>query len=177
MTVTETRRVYVGLGSNIEPASNIRAALGLLEKRFGALECSRVYRSEAVGFEGAPFLNLVVTFETSEGWVALKAALEAIEDACGRDRSAPRYSSRTLDADLLLYGTLCRDAPEGPRLPHPGILSDAFVLAPLAEIAPDLRHPESDRRYADLWAAYDKSGLKLRPVHFDFRRADGEAQA
>lgn len=167
----------MGLGSNIEPESNIRAALRLLGERFGELERSRVYRSEAVGFEGAPFLNLVVAFDTTEEVAAIKAALDAIENARGRDRSAPRYSSRTLDADLLLYGTLCRDAPDGPRLPHPGILADAFVLAPLAEIAPDLRHPESDRRYADLWAAYDKSRLNLRPVRFDFRRADAEAQA
>jgi len=91
--------------------------------------------------------------------------LRDIEDANGRDRSGPKFSSRTLDLDLLLYDDLILDE-NGLKLPRGEILKNAFVLWPLAEIAPDLKHPEADSSYADLWAAFDKNKENLKPIEF-----------
>lgn len=145
-------RVYVSIGSNIEPETNIRSCLEQLTKEFGELTVSRTYRNPPVGFEGADFYNLVVGFRTERTPFELQGRLREIESDHGRQRrGGARFSSRTLDLDLLLYG----DRIDGQlKLPHPDILHYAFVLQPLAEIAGDLRHPEQGSRIAALWADY-----------------------
>jgi 2-amino-4-hydroxy-6-hydroxymethyldihydropteridine diphosphokinase len=160
-------RIYISLGSNIDRDQNTRAGIEALRQRFGELELSSVYESEAVGFEGDAFYNMVIACEVDEDVNSVNRALAEIEDAHGRDRSGPRFSSRTLDLDLLLYDDLVVDN-NGLKLPREEILKNAFVLWPLAEIAPQRVHPVAGRSYAELWADFDKSRETLAPIDYDF---------
>jgi 2-amino-4-hydroxy-6-hydroxymethyldihydropteridine diphosphokinase len=155
--------IFVGIGSNIAPERHVRQALDLLAQRFGPLRVSPVYRSRAVGFDGADFLNLVVAFVTDLDVHALDAALDAIEDACGRDRSVPRFAPRTLDLDLLLYGDAVIHEP-GLDVPRPEIMEYAFVLKPLAELAGARAHPETGDDFSELWRRFDASTQPLVAV-------------
>jgi 2-amino-4-hydroxy-6-hydroxymethyldihydropteridine diphosphokinase len=160
-------RIYISLGSNIDRESNTRAGVKALREQFGELELSSVYESEAVGFEGDAFYNMVIACDVTEDVHTVNHALRDIEDNNGRDRSGPKFSSRTLDLDLLLYDDLILDEL-GLKLPREEILHNAFVLWPLAEIAPELTHPEVGKSYADLWQAFDKTRENLRPIEFTF---------
>ena len=160
-------KIYISLGSNIERERNTRAGIKALRERFGQLELSSVYESEAVGFEGDAFYNMVIACEVNEDVHAANRVLAEIEDAHGRDRSGPRFSSRTLDLDLLLYDDLVMDE-NGLKLPRDEILKNAFVLWPLAEIAPGLVHPVAGKTYAELWAGFDKSKETLSPIEYRF---------
>jgi 2-amino-4-hydroxy-6-hydroxymethyldihydropteridine diphosphokinase len=160
-------RVYISLGSNIDRDANTRAGIDALREHYGLLLLSSVYESEAVGFEGDNFYNMVIALETGEDVFSVAATLRRIEEAQGRDRNAPKFSSRTLDLDLLLYDDLIVDE-KGLQIPRDEILSRAFVLWPLAEIAPALQHPQVAKCYADLWAGFDKSVENLEPVPFRF---------
>lgn len=140
-------RAYVSVGSNMAPEENIRAALRALEARYGPLAVSPVYRSAAVGFEGGDFLNLVVAFDTGEPPRAVARALRELEDARGRDRSAPRFSDRPLDLDLVLHGDAVVDEPD-LQLPRGDVDEYAFVLWPLADLAPEGRDPRTGETWA-----------------------------
>jgi 2-amino-4-hydroxy-6-hydroxymethyldihydropteridine diphosphokinase len=160
-------RVYVSIGSNIEREVNIRGGVADLQARFGELTLSSVYESEAVGFDGDRFYNLVAAFDTELDVLEVARVLREIEDAHGRTREGPRFSSRTLDIDMLLYDELLLQQGK-LELPREEITKNAFVLWPLAEIAPDLEHPVLHRTYAELWAAFDKEKQPLWPVEFEF---------
>ena len=157
------KRFFVALGSNTEPERHLQRALGLLEQRYGRLTVSPVYRNAAVGFDGEDFLNLVAAFDTDEPPGAVSRHLRHIESECGRDRSLPKFGPRTLDLDLLLVGGDVLDI-EGKHIPRDEILKFAFVLKPLADIAPHMAHPETGRRFADHWEAFDASAHRLTPV-------------
>jgi 2-amino-4-hydroxy-6-hydroxymethyldihydropteridine diphosphokinase len=159
--------IYISLGSNIDREEHTRAGVNALRLAFGELKLSSVYESEAVGFAGDAFYNMVIACEVSTPVHETNQILRAIEDANGRDRSGPRFSSRTLDLDLLLYDDLVIDE-NGLKLPRGEILKNAFVLWPLAEIAPDRIHPETGTSFAELWAAFDKSKEHLKPIDFTF---------
>lgn len=159
--------IYISLGSNINREKNTRAGIVALKQAFGDLILSSVYESEAVGFDGDAFYNMVIACETSMPVHDTNQVLRDIEDANGRDRSGPKFSSRTLDLDLLLYDELMLDE-NGLKLPRGEILKNAFVLWPLAEIAPQLIHPEAGVSYARLWSDFDKSRESLKPIEFVF---------
>ena len=155
-------RVYVSIGSNIDRERNIAAALRELSAAYRELEQSSVYESDAVGFDSAPFYNLVVGFSTDESPRVIQDSLHAIENRHGRLRTAA-LSARTLDLDLLLYDDLVMS--DGKLvLPRGDIDRYAFVLAPLAEIAGSALHPVTGSSYADMWASFADSRQTLTRV-------------
>lgn len=152
--------VYLGLGSNKNPQFYLGRALTALQESFGELRISPVYESESVGFKGSNFFNLVVMLDTSLSIKHLLEQLRAIENANDRDRSALKFSSRTLDIDILLYGDQVGDF-DGVVLPRQEILDNAFVLLPLCDLAPELIHPVKQQSMAALWSQYDKSQQRI----------------
>ena len=155
-------RVWVSIGSNIERERHIRAALGDLRELFGELVVSPVYETEAVGFAGDAFYNLVVGFDSDLPPGRLHALLRTIETRHGRERSGGKFASRTLDLDLLTYGDEVTNEG-GKALPRDEILRYAFVLAPLADVAGDQRHPELGETYRSLWQGFamrERKGLR-----------------
>ena len=161
-------RVYVSIGSNIDRENNVRGAVRELAAHFGRLVLSPVYESRAVGFEGGNFYNLVAGFDTFEPIERIKETLSLIESQFGRTREEDRHSARTLDLDLLLYGDTVR-SDDKVKLPHPDIQRYAFVLRPLAEIAPDLRHPETGQTCAAMWQQLESHKQQSWKVDFDPR--------
>lgn len=159
-------RVYISIGSNIEPEKHVRAAVGDLRQRYGPLEVSPVYRSESVGFDGDDFLNLVVGFSTDLEPLALAEALRELEVAHGRVRGEQKFSARTLDLDILTYED--RVLRQGRlKLPRDEITRYAFVLRPLADLAGDRLHPELGISYRALWERFDGSGQSMKRVEMD----------
>lgn len=146
-------RVYLSLGSNLEPVRYLHAALDELRARFGTLDVSPAYRSKSVGFDGADFVNLAVGLDTELSPEALNEWLHALEDRHGRRRDVPRYSDRTLDVDIVLYGNLVRRGEGHLDIPRKE-LKHAFVLKPVADIAPQLMHPVSGQTMQALWDAF-----------------------
>ena len=147
-------RVYLGLGSNIERERYITAGLDALEVLFGHLDISPVYDCAAVGFSGQPFLNLVVGVETALAVGELQKRLRHVEYEHGRPENATRNSARQLDIDILTYDDLV-GVIDGVELPRGEILENAFVLRPLADLAPEGVHPGEQRAYAELWAGFE----------------------
>ncbi len=143
-------QVYVGLGSNVDREVNIGKAVGAMYVEFGELMLSPVYNSAAVGFDGNDFLNLVVGIETELTVQGVVAKFRDIEDDLGRDRSQPRYSPRPIDLDILMFDDLILDE-DGIQIPRREILRNAFVLKPLQDLIPDLRHPLCGICFAELW--------------------------
>jgi 2-amino-4-hydroxy-6-hydroxymethyldihydropteridine diphosphokinase len=138
--------VFVGAGSNADPERALSVAVRELERRFGAIRVSSVYRGAALGLTAAAYSNLVVAMWADDAIEALRAELRAIEALAGRVRSDPAVCA--LDLDLLVYGDRV-DAHL--RLPRPGLFTLPFVLGPLAELAPDLEHPLTGQRCRDAW--------------------------
>ncbi|HSC15159.1 MAG TPA: 2-amino-4-hydroxy-6-hydroxymethyldihydropteridine diphosphokinase [Gammaproteobacteria bacterium] len=151
--------VFIGAGSNADPERRLRLALAELERRFGALRRSSVYRGAAVGVPAADYLNLVVAFETRLDADALREELRAIEALSGRTREDAAIVA--LDLDLLLYGWRV-DAQR--RLPRPGLLTLPFVRVPLAELAPQLEHPVTGERFAHQPTLRPPSTAMIWPV-------------
>lgn len=149
---------YLSLGSNIEPEKHLRAAVAELRERFDDVLLSPVYRTSAVGFEGADFLNAAARIQTELSPQELDAWLHALEDRHARDRSGPRFSSRTLDVDLLLYDDRVLRGGGHLELPRAELATQAFVLKPMADIAPDVMHPTLGRTIGELWVEMRANG-------------------
>lgn len=160
-------RAFIGVGSNVDRDNQIRTGIHRLRDMFGDILVSSVYESKAIGFEGENFYNLVVGIETESDAAELSGTLRAIEYEHGRVRNITRYSPRTLDLDLLLYNDLVRHDSE-VDVPREDISKYAFVLCPLAEIAGELRHPETGESFADMWESFDKHGQEICRINFEF---------
>jgi 2-amino-4-hydroxy-6-hydroxymethyldihydropteridine diphosphokinase len=155
---------YIGLGANLPgPAGSPEATLAAAAKRLAKLgrvrRRSSLYSTAPVGFADQPrFLNAVVALETRLAPRALLEALLEIERALGRDRSACQENGpRTLDLDILLSGDLVL-REHGLALPHPRMAERAFVLAPLSEIAPEVRDPRSGETMGQLFERVGREG-------------------
>jgi len=158
-----TRPAYLSLGSNIDAANNLRSALRALRARFGEVITSPVYRIPAVGFEGPDFLNAAAIIDSDLDPFALVAWLQGIENAHGRLRGHVKNSSRTLDMDIVYFDSLVLDLPGRLQLPRPE-LRHAFVLKPLADIAPGFVDPVRNKTLAELWASHPEHGSVFESV-------------
>jgi 2-amino-4-hydroxy-6-hydroxymethyldihydropteridine diphosphokinase len=153
--------VFLSAGSNIDPEENLRMACRELSADFGELTLSSVYQNEAVGFDGEDFLNMVIGFSTCEDPERIVERLEELHDEAGRERQDNPFSSRTLDLDILLYGDLVR---RRLKLPREDIEKYGFVLGPLAEVAPEVRHPVSGLKMQEIWEGFDRDRHPMQKV-------------
>jgi 2-amino-4-hydroxy-6-hydroxymethyldihydropteridine diphosphokinase len=158
-------RIYLGLGSNIDRQAHLCAGLEALDLFIRDMQCSPVFESAAVGIKSGPFFNLVVTGLTELPLLELDRRLKAIEADNGR--YAQGRKGLPLDIDVLMYGDQVGDF-EGLVLPRAEILRNAFVLWPLALLAPQVRHPGVQRTFAELWAQA-RIDQVLKPVPFLWR--------
>lgn len=159
-------RAFLSLGSNRDAGRHLREAIAALRRHFGEIALSPVYRTRAVGFDGGDFLNAAAIIDTTLDPFDLNAWLHALEDAHGRDRSGPRYGDRTLDIDIVLYDDLELDGAGHLQIPRPE-LKHAFVLRPLADIAPDMQVPGTGRTLGQLWAAHPDRDQAMPVVTLD----------
>jgi 2-amino-4-hydroxy-6-hydroxymethyldihydropteridine diphosphokinase len=157
MTSAETHTAYIGLGSNLDstagtPAETIEAALSALEGLGEIIARSSLYETAPVGMTEQPsFVNAVAALKMQDSPEVLLQKLLKIELDFGRDRkTSVAKGPRTLDLDLLLVNGFVVNTPE-LSLPHPALAERRFVLAPLAEIAPELRHPVLHSTIRDLF--------------------------
>jgi 2-amino-4-hydroxy-6-hydroxymethyldihydropteridine diphosphokinase len=154
-------QVYLGIGSNIDRETSIRHGLTGLESCYGELQVSPIYESEAYGFDGDDFYNLVVGFETNLEIEEIEMQLKEIETQSGRKKGESSYCPRTLDIDLLLYGDLVSEKHD---LPRADVVEYAFVLKPLYDIAPKLIHPVEKKSIKTLWQEFDEPQQQIKDV-------------
>lgn len=156
-------RVFISIGSNVRREKNIAEGLASLQQTFGELLSSSIYESEPIGFSGDAFFNLVTSFSSDDDALSIAKQLRTIEFAHGRAADSKKFSPRTLDLDLLLFGDeIINDG--GLQIPRKDIEAYAFVLEPLAEIAPSLKHPVLHKTYAQLWADMPKNNLRQTQI-------------
>lgn len=160
-------KVALSLGSNIDRYRHITAGLDALKAEYGEVVCSPVYESAAVGFDGSAFLNLIALVETDASVTQINAKLKEIEDTNGRVRSNPKFSSRTLDIDVVTYGDACGEI-EGVELPRAELFKNAFVLLPMKDLMPNELVPGSKQTYSELCATVDFSEQQLKQVAFNW---------
>lgn len=166
--------VYLGLGTNLgQREENLKRALELLAYKVKVEEVSTYYETEPMGFKEQPlFLNAVCRASTDLKPQELLSFIKEIEEGMGRKKSF-RNAPREIDIDILLYDDLRMDSAE-LTIPHPHLTERAFVLAPLAEIAPELVEPISGKSITRLLAEVDgregvrRTGSRGRPIHLSF---------
>ena len=147
-------QLHLNIGSNQDKRKNIRLALGSLESNFTEITISSLFESPSEGFIGSNFYNIGVNVETDKNINDVVNILHSIENSLGRDRNLPKFSSRIIDLDLVLYDDEINDKLNIPRR---DILKYAFVLAPLSELNPDDIHPQERISYLDLWKEFQSS--------------------
>jgi len=153
--------IFIGIGSNFNRDNNIIASINILKKTFGKVTVSHVYESEAVGFKGKNFYNLVAEFHCDLTIDALINKLKEIELHLGRSRKKTDQVVTAIDLDLLLYDQVVDTAYNIPRAE---ITKNAFVLKPLAELAKNRQHPVLATSYQELWLTYPAHKQKLKEI-------------
>ena len=133
-------KIFVGIGSNIDREKNIKSCIEILKDLYDNILISPVYETEAMGFNGPNFYNLVLSFETEENVYDLKNGLNQIENNHGRHFNETKFSSRTLDIDILYYDDLIL-SDDKVQIPRKEICEYDFVLKPLVDLVPDFIHP------------------------------------
>ncbi|WP_256587597.1 2-amino-4-hydroxy-6-hydroxymethyldihydropteridine diphosphokinase [Pseudomonas sp. HLS-6] len=151
VTDIQVHDIYLGLGSNLRRQWHLSQACIALRASLGPLRCSPVFESSAVGLEAPAFFNMVVQAQTTRSLASLVAELKALEAHFGRCRQTPEQVS--LDIDLLMYGEQVGQFGD-LELPRPEILEQAFVLKPLAQLAPTCRHPRNGQTFSELWNGF-----------------------
>lgn len=153
--------IYLGLGSNLgDRLDNLRAARAALPPRVSVLRASQVYETLPWGYaDQPPFLNQVLEAHTLLAPRRLLAHLKSIENRLGRTPTF-RYGPRLIDIDILFYGSQIIEM-DGLIIPHPRLAERAFVLVPLAELAPDLVHPQSGLSIQQLLTQFDPTGVEV----------------
>jgi 2-amino-4-hydroxy-6-hydroxymethyldihydropteridine diphosphokinase len=152
-------QLFLGLGSNLgDRQANLRGAVEALANFMAVEAISPLYQTAPWGMEAQPdFLNLCLVAATSLEPISLLTAVKKIETQLGRQPAA-RWGPRLIDIDILFYGDLVLSR-EGLTIPHPQLHQRAFVLAPLADLTPDLRHPQTDLTIAQMLTAVDQTGI------------------
>jgi len=159
--------VLLSLGSNQQPQRYLRLAVHALQQRFAPITVSPAYRTQAVGFVGPDFLNNAVKLETDLSLAKLEDWLHAVEDDHGRKRSPGRYANRTLDMDVVYYANaIIFNENNTLRIPRPEI-KHAFVLKPLADIAPEFIDPVQKLSLLTLWQRHPDYGKAMEVVELD----------
>ena len=161
---------YLSGGSNVDPERHLALAARELKRAFPGARFSRCYRNRAIGFDGPDFINFAAQLTVAGSPLDLRRELQRIEADCGREPGAPRWAPRSMDLDVLLFGDQVFSLP-GLVVPRPDLLKRAFMLGPLAELAPALVHPTEHLTLADLWQAFDRSAHPLAPVALDLAAA------
>jgi len=159
-------QIWASIGSNIDRETHICGALDELGTEFGTLVVSPVYETDAVGFDGAAFLNLVVGFDSALQPAMIVSCFHEIEARHARERSAGKFSSRTLDLDLLTWGDRVLETDQ-LVLPRDEICKYAFVLRPLADVAPDQIHPLTRQTFLQMWQQLDSSDQGMKEISLD----------
>jgi len=157
---------YLGLGSNIDARRNIASAITCLRESFDTVVFSPVYQTPPFGFTGNDFINLVARVETRLGPLELKDFLSELEDRHDRNRQAPKFGDRTLDIDILLYDDLFLLSP-ALEIPRGEILEAAYVLKPLADLAPERVHPVTRTTISELWESFPQHDLPMESIDLD----------
>ncbi len=152
--------IYLSLGTNIgDRQANLRTALAALPPAVRLVAVSSIYETAPWGYLEQPdFLNLAVKAETKLSPQDLLAHLKSIEEELGREKTV-RWGPRRIDLDILFYDKLVLEM-DGLTIPHPKIAERAFVLVPLAELAPGLKHPVTGETVREMLAAVDKASVK-----------------
>jgi 2-amino-4-hydroxy-6-hydroxymethyldihydropteridine diphosphokinase len=161
--------IHVAIGSNIEPRQRIVQAAQGLRQWHASARFSPCYQNAACGFAGPDFINAVVELDSSDSITQVLTQLRAIEQRCGRHRDDPKWAPRAMDLDLLLYGD-CIDRTPQYRVPRPDLLRRRYMLQPLAELAPGLRHPVTGRRIDAHLAELGADEPALTVIDLDLNR-------
>jgi len=144
-----SHRIFVGIGSNIDREKNIKSCISILKGVYGDMMISPVYETESMGFDGPNFYNLVSCFETGQSVYELKNTLNEIENDHGRHFNETKFSSRTLDIDILYYDDLVL-SDDKIQIPRKEICEYDFVLKPLVDLVPDFIHPTHKISHKDM---------------------------
>jgi 2-amino-4-hydroxy-6-hydroxymethyldihydropteridine diphosphokinase len=158
--------VFVALGGNIEPLVRLVQAAQRLKQAFPDIRFSSCYQNVAVGFVGDDFINAAARFTSMLSPAALSERLHAIEEQCGRRRDDAKWAPRAMDLDLLLIGDQIANEP-GLRLPRADLTRRAYMLGPVAELAPDRHHPLMARSMIELWRELKPKTPPLRRIALD----------